>query len=155
LQRGLADEVVAYLDNTAAPTLEGVTDVLKNLSTNTSSQTGLVVATSNVAAVTEAADSGGPAGLASAAPTGDTTRFDLYFQATRTSDTTLDLAQLGAQQKGLQSDGATPIQVPLESLLGFTFSFGVTGDEFFVQLPTGGIEVFTNINKSDLNVPVS
>src|SRR5262245_35752217 len=49
-RRGLNHDLLAYL-GTPNPTLEGVGDILRNLATSTADQTGLVVATSNVAAV--------------------------------------------------------------------------------------------------------
>jgi Ca2+-binding RTX toxin-like protein len=137
LQRGLVNDVTNYL-NSPSPTMQGLVAILKQ--PPTANQNGLAVTTTNVDVVT-AAD-GSP-------------RFDLNFRATRTSTTTIDLAKLGAEQQGLRATGSNPIQVPLESRVGFDLSFGLTGSTFYIKLPAAGVDVFTNIHAGGINFPAA
>ncbi len=73
---------------------------------------------------------------------GTATRFDLRFRATRTSSTRL--TNLGAGQ-GVQTATDSDTTVPLTTAVEFNLSFGVD-DAFFVQLPSGGIIVQSNID---------
>jgi Ca2+-binding RTX toxin-like protein len=135
LQRGLVQPLLAYLNSTSSPTLEGVVATLTNLQPSASDQASLVVATRDVAAI------------AGSAP-----RFDLRFQATRTS--TPQLADLGTSAIGVQVRSEDLPRVPLKARMDFNLSLGVGSTGFFLRLPAAGIEVVTEIDASALAIPL-
>jgi hypothetical protein len=60
-----------------------------------------------------------------------------------------------------ETSSATPssvtgtVDAALRSVLGFNLGFGFTGDQFFVQLPTSGIQVTNTLRKSGIDIPVN
>src|SRR5262249_26045757 len=93
----------------------------------------LTVSTSNVAAATDGS-----------------VRFDLHFQATLTTTTTL--GNLGGADQGVV--GAGGVSVPLTAALNFDLSFGLSGTTFYVKLPPGGVALTTRIDASGVSLPV-
>jgi Ca2+-binding RTX toxin-like protein len=130
LERGLVQQTIAFLDSHPNAPVADVVAMLQGLSSLGLGD--LVVSTSNVSATT-----------------GSTLRFDLHFQATLTTTTTL--SNLGAADKGVVGSDAS---VPLTATVDFDFSFGLASGTFFVKLPAG-INVRTTIDASDLAIPIS
>lgn len=138
LDRGLVQPVGEYLDNTPNPTVEGLVNVLKGLS-GTSPEGDLIVIV----------DEESVRGVLD----GNTIRFDLHFEATRTKNTTLDKSIFGLAD----ADGS--VEVGFTGRVDFNFSFGidlavnsvVPKDMFFIQVGPTSLLVGGEINAEDLD----